>query len=253
MAPSILQLPDTILVNILKRVDTVHCLSRALLAHKCFSNANASCPGIAETIIQRRIHPQLLPLAIANIEASHKTYTRRDLDAVKDLYMGVFENPRRFTDRLKAPNSTNPIPISDLIQIERIDDVIGRIATEYTSEAWRGIMRVRRENKPLTVSETERLRFYRAFYRLKLFFKLCRGDGASDLGFLRSRSFFLLLLHPPWELGQMACVYRRVQRCFVECGKILFAPSIPCNQDGILQKNIGSHIEQELRTYNHTI
>ncbi|KAI1752127.1 hypothetical protein F4782DRAFT_502084 [Xylaria castorea] len=121
----------------------------------------------------------------------------------------------RFTDRLEVPNPTNPIPTSDLIQMGRIHDVIGRIKTMYILEAWRGIERARPGDRTLQVSETESLRFYRAFYRLDLFFKLCRGDGAPGPLFLRSRSCFFLLLHPPWELGQMACAYRHLERCFV--------------------------------------
>ncbi|KAI8947202.1 hypothetical protein F4801DRAFT_605672 [Xylaria longipes] len=181
MPLSITQLPNTVLVDVLKQVNNIYDLSHALLAHKCFKNAFNSYPGIAEALIPRHIHPQLLPLAIANIEASHTTYTPSDIDTVKDLYWDVFENPTRFTDRLKVPNTTNPIPIKDLIQMVRINDVIGQIARKYILEAWEGIMRAKAENEPSWLTRTEWLRLHRAFYRLELFFKLCRGDGANGL------------------------------------------------------------------------
>ncbi|KAI0547862.1 hypothetical protein F4679DRAFT_586148 [Xylaria curta] len=206
MPPSIIQMPRSILVETLKNINNISQLLPTLLAHRCFLDAFTSCPGIAETIIQRQIHPQLLPLAIANIEASHKTYTHRDIDEVKRLYLDVLEKPRRFTDRIDTSNLTNPIPTSDLIQMGRIHGAIGDIVSSFMRDAMRLIIERMMPDKIFQQSESEWLRFHRAFYRLELFFKLCRGDYALDRLFLGSRSCFFLLLHPPWELGQMACL-----------------------------------------------
>ncbi|KAI1739117.1 hypothetical protein F4680DRAFT_449223 [Xylaria scruposa] len=217
MTLSIIQMPRNILVEILKNINNISQLLPTLLAHRCFLDAFTSCPGIAETIIRRQIHPQLLPLAIANIEASHKTYTHRDIDEVKRLYLDVFEKPERFTDRIDASNLTNPMPTSDLIQMGRIYGAIGDIVARFIRDAVKLITRMG-PGRIFRQSESESLRFYRAFYRLELFFNLCRGDDALDRLFLRSRSCFFLLLHPPWELGQMLCVYTYLDWCFTLMG-----------------------------------
>ncbi|TRX94156.1 hypothetical protein FHL15_004924 [Xylaria flabelliformis] len=143
-----------------------------MLAHRCFSDAFASCPGIAETIIRQQIHPQLQPLAIAHIEASHKTYTRRDRDEVKRLYLDVFENPTRFTDRIDTSNLTNPLPTRDLIQMGRVYDVIADNIGAGLVDCAVGLIIDSRPGKIFSQSESEWLRFFRAFYRLELFFKL---------------------------------------------------------------------------------
>ncbi|KAI0186324.1 hypothetical protein EV127DRAFT_174066 [Xylaria flabelliformis] len=221
MTLSIIQLPRTILVIILKSLRNISQLLPTILAHRCFLDAFTSCPGIAETIIQQQIHPQLQPLAIAHIEASHKTYTRRDTDEVKRLYSDVFEKPERFTDRINTSNLTNPLPTRDLIQMGRIYDVIAdNIGVGLVQCAMELIIHSR-PGKIFEQSESEWLRCFRAFYRLELFFKLCRGDGRPGPSFLRSRSCFFLLLHPPWELGQMACVHRFIGWTFSMMGKFL--------------------------------
>ncbi|KAI0436387.1 hypothetical protein F4803DRAFT_542416, partial [Xylaria telfairii] len=208
---------------ILQNFPNIRSLVDALNANISLRHAFDSCPGIAEIAIRRQIDPKLLPLAIANIEASHKTYTHSDIQEVKNLYLDVFENPRRFTDRLQISNNTNPIPMNDLIRMGEIHDNIGRVMRRYMEHAWEVILKKknRTDRGPFEMSSTEELRAYRAFYRLELFFKLCRGDRRPGPKFLHSRSCFFLLLHPPWELGQMACAYRCLERHYMEKSKLL--------------------------------
>ncbi|KAH8159629.1 hypothetical protein CIB48_g8622 [Xylaria polymorpha] len=130
------QLPHMAHVAILQNFDSIRSLVEILDTDVSLRHTFDLCPGIAETVIQRQIHRQLLPLAIANIEASHKTYTLWDIQDVKNLYLDVFENPSRFTDRLKVPDTRNPIPMGDLVRMGDIHSGIGRIMKRYMEQAW---------------------------------------------------------------------------------------------------------------------
>ncbi|KAJ2974228.1 hypothetical protein NUW58_g8726 [Xylaria curta] len=179
-------------------------LVHVLMVGRRFMKVFDSKPGIAEKVIQNQIHPLLLPLAVANMEASRKEYTHQDLDEVKKLYLDVLYNPSHFTDRLKGrPNWEHRFPIKDLIRMGRVYTLIKRLTRKFSSAAWSHLSP---SGEPAKLSEAEEVRFYRAFYRLELFSKLCRGDSVIGDSFLHTRSCFFLLMHAPWERGQMACI-----------------------------------------------
>ncbi|KAI1122234.1 hypothetical protein F5Y10DRAFT_287358 [Nemania abortiva] len=214
------QLTIEVRILILEALDDISSLVPALCAHRCFYDAFKAGKGIAEVIIQRQVHPHLLPLAIAAVEASHSHRGNIvERERIHELCANIDKNPGPFIDRLKArrpgrkPSSSTPIPIPDLIQIGRCHDIIKELAVGYAALAWRRF--VEAPGCPIKLSAAERIRFYRAFWRLELFFMAYRGyDGTNPpIRFLHA--------FPPWEWEQLACVHRWLESWLLRDANVL--------------------------------
>ncbi|KAI1271340.1 hypothetical protein F5Y07DRAFT_404500 [Xylaria sp. FL0933] len=190
MALSFINLPVEIVASILEQLDNIKDLPPVLLTHSCFKDVLEALPGIPEKIIQRQIHPHLLPLAVAHMEASDKSY-------------GV-------DDGLK------PIGMKGLIWIGFFHDLIEGFVDRYVDEAIAKMESLGSLPQERKLSDAEHVRFFSAFYRLELFFKLCAGDGNCSVNFQSSRACQVLRQHPPWERQQMRGVYHRLLRMYYD-------------------------------------
>ncbi|KAI0539616.1 hypothetical protein GGR58DRAFT_228888 [Xylaria digitata] len=210
----IYQLPTRILTDVLEKFDDIEYLPPVLRAHGCFRIAFRSRSGIAERIIQRQIHPRLLPLAVANYEVSRFTFTSEDVEGVVQIYMNVLNDPHRFSLRLRVRSPQRierpshsywviPIGMGDLLQMGRIHNYIRVFVKTYALWACHEITA---SSDPIVLTEAEELRFFVVFYRLELFLKLCEGDRVGGERFGETRTFRVLSLLPPWEQEQLACV-----------------------------------------------
>ncbi|KAI1114955.1 hypothetical protein F5Y14DRAFT_461052 [Nemania sp. NC0429] len=203
-------LPLELAAIILRNLDDICDLTPTLLSHMRFYRAFYEYwprTRIDRIIILKQIDPGLLPVAIANVEASHRTYTDSDdhVREVKGIYDTIFVEPQELIDHLK---DVGAMPTRDLIQMGRIHNYIGHFVQDYSSTAWQKLTWAQR---PVILSAAETLRFYRAFYHLELFFKLCKGDVPTRQSFAETRASHALLHYPPWEWEQLSCAYRHLR------------------------------------------
>ncbi|KAI0432360.1 hypothetical protein F5Y09DRAFT_353648 [Xylaria sp. FL1042] len=111
----------------MEQIDNIKHLPLILLARRCFKNGFDSRLGIAERIIQHQIHPRLLPLAVAHMEASHEFYDR--------------------VDRLKPSVTDKPIGTRRLVQTGSVHDIIQKFMDNYLSLAIKEVKRLQIEPK----------------------------------------------------------------------------------------------------------
>ncbi|KAJ8126764.1 hypothetical protein O1611_g6873 [Lasiodiplodia mahajangana] len=201
------QLSIETVAMILGCLDNIGSLVPTLLASSRFMDAFETVPGIAEKIIQRQVHPHLLPLAIAIIDARHGKYKHRE--EVAKLGHDIWAEPEQFTDRLnphhldQTANHGDVLSTRSLIHIGYYYTFIGKVVDYYALHAWR----IAGAYDAVNLSETERVRFYRAFYLLELYI-LVSKRYAEDGGFIESPAHEFLRALPPWEWEQMACAQR---------------------------------------------
>lgn len=205
---------------VLRSLHDIADLPSILLAHSRLYEAfyaSYDHPRIDKMIVQRQIDRRLLPLAIANIETSHRTYTDDTIQEVRDTYHLIFQDPASFVERFEKNKS---IPTSDLIQMGRIHRFIGKLVHDYSSAAWQ---KIRGSTTAVVLSEAETLRFYRAFYHLELLFRLCKDNKMINMdSFPSSRAALVFAKFTPWELEQLSCVYRHLRERAIDAGKLLF-------------------------------
>lgn len=83
-------------------------------------------------IIQHKLHPHLLPLAVANMDAFHKRYDHEDRLKLDIFYDATIHKPTFFSGRLKDPSMTSAlIRMSHLLQIGCVHDCIDGLAKDY--------------------------------------------------------------------------------------------------------------------------
>lgn len=214
------QLPPEVLAIVLRNLDDAGDLIPIFLAHSCFSRAFYEYypnTRIDKIILRRQIDPRLLPLAIANVEASHRTYPDRDILDVREAYVDIMFTPSTFIERFNKPDV---IPTSDMIRMGRIHNCIGTAVQGYSSAAWREITG---SGAAVKLSDSETLRFYRAFYHLELFFSLCKGEIGMWDSYPQTRSAAAFSMYPPWEWEQLSCVYRYLKSQAADASKPLFS------------------------------
>jgi hypothetical protein len=223
---------------ILERLDNIRYLVPTLLAHRSLNVAfQKRKEGIALEIIQRQINPTFLRYAIANLHAIRFEHLRRDYRGVALLVRTLCFEPKLysfgalihgertlcFEPKLYSFGPLIRVPINDLIRVGHIHELIEGFARHYAESTARHISRhipppISRETYSFDVSENEHTRFCCAFYRLELYFNLCRGDQVNGEGAAGSRSAAFFSHHAPWEVEQMFGAYHYMVRKYMSSG-----------------------------------
>ncbi|KAI0544287.1 hypothetical protein F4679DRAFT_589652 [Xylaria curta] len=193
-------LPCEVIIAVFKQLNRIRFLLSCLLTCRHFYYSYKANPRLAIEIIKQQVGPALLTYSIAAQEASRSPSPHVRLSATK-LLETLRNKPDILIDRLRD------YPLVALVQLGHMHDLVEKYANEFAAEAWRYT------NEPLlqpsdrfpfsdrlSLSPTEQFRFYRAFYRVELYFRLFRDDNTRTL----IDQFFSG--HSPWENEQLACI-----------------------------------------------
>lgn len=240
----ITDLPCELVASILGSLDDIRSLSSALLASRHIYDSFKAIPGIEASIIQRQVTPNLVPYAVAVLEASHLPRSRH-------LITGVVSADRKAVDRLLDELNDQPaelsarlssMPRSQLRRISDMHDLIHALSLSFADEAWGRICGGSSDEAVtgVVLSADEYSRFCRSFYRAELFYSLFRFDGGNadiinPLGFEEIMSLKFFGPSPPWENEQLCCVNEFLESKF---SKGISPSRIHSPTSGILAKKL---------------
>lgn len=229
----ITKLPCEIVNAALLHVGSLQNLSSALLSCRHVHTSFQENPHLAVDILRKQIAPELLPYAVAVMEASHLApRTAPTIHALLDrLNRSVRKEPRKSVE--PATNLLDKVPFARLAQMSQTHDIVHGFVTAFSTRAWERLSQSAspgvkpeedreptRKNSPLSLSLGEHFRFCRAFYRLELYTRLFlqpvddspedgdRGEAADGASFLRA--------FPAWENEAIGCVQEFVELEFAK-------------------------------------
>ncbi|KAI1118976.1 hypothetical protein F5Y14DRAFT_186291 [Nemania sp. NC0429] len=228
--PVITDLPCELIALILRNLDHLRFLPPALVACRYFYTSFKQYRDIEAAILCRHITPALVPHSIAALEVYALPYPY-DKGSVRDLLRGVHYFPSRLVARLPT------MPRDRLRTLARTHDVVHGLATDFAASALASVARnpgsdlsSSSNSSDISLSPTEYYRFCRAFYRLDLFYRLCRDDFWGDVPDARDVldtqiyiGCWILSMYSPWEIEQIISVHEFLTKRLSETGRDAFA------------------------------
>lgn len=197
------ELPCEIIACILEHLGNLSSLLPPLLTCRYIYASYKEHPSLVADTLQRQIGPDLLPYAVAALEASR--LDPRTEPAVHNLLETLYTRPSELTTQLR----TAPLPT--LVEMGRLHDIIHSLVVEFAGNAWTLLVDDEElsVSGDLSLSPTEYFRFGRAFYRAELYFRLFRQDTSISVDFSiteKDKEWFFRR-HPPWENEQLGCAH----------------------------------------------
>ncbi|KAK0377043.1 hypothetical protein CLIM01_05576 [Colletotrichum limetticola] len=207
--PSIADIPCELVSSILRSLDDFETLTSALLACRYIYTSFKQIAGTELAILRRKIGLDLLPYAVASLEASRLKPSPGDDSSIRALLDLLYDNPSQLVAR------TASISSEFLRSMSRKHDWVTALALSYAAEARIHLSSdIAASPEAVDLSPSEYIRFCRAFYRVDLFYLLFGAvgnfNGLSGMGNL------LFHRHPPWVNEQLGCVHDFIEDKFLE-------------------------------------
>ncbi|KAG7084281.1 major facilitator superfamily transporter multidrug resistance [Colletotrichum scovillei] len=214
--PSITDIPCELVASILRSLDDFETLTSFLLACRHIYTSFQQIPGTELAIIRQRIEPDLLPYAVASLDASKLQPSPGDESSFRSLLDLLYDAPSQLVAR------TASMPPELLRSMSRKHDWVTTLALSYAAEAKIHISSdIITSSEAVDLSPSEYFRFCRAFYRVDLFYFLFGAVG--NFHALSGVGNLLLDRHPPWENEQLGCVHDFIETKFLEASINVFA------------------------------
>ncbi|KAK7229997.1 hypothetical protein V2G26_002167 [Clonostachys chloroleuca] len=195
-------LPCEIIAQILENLGHVRALAPARLVCRHFDVSFCeNRTRVLRGLLQTQIHEDLLPYAIA-LEIEKPAIGS---SALTSLIQTIYERPQEIRNRL------GQLSVKKLYSISRTHEAIKTLATEFSQLAW--LFALATPSRPgyslpeASISATENVRIFRAFYRVELFLRLY-GQILPQSEVPRSDGpIWFYGQHNPWECHQILAVY----------------------------------------------
>lgn len=195
-------LPCEIIAQILENLGHVRALAPARLVCRHFDVSFCeNRTRVLRGLLQTQIHEDLLPYAIA-LEIEKPAIGS---SALTSLIQTIYERPQEIRNRL------GQLSVKKLYSISRTHEAIKPLATEFSQLAW--LFALATPSRPgyslpeASISATENVRIFRAFYRVELFLRLY-GQILPQSEVPRSDGpIWFYGQHNPWECHQILAVY----------------------------------------------
>lgn len=169
-------------------------------------------PGTELAILRRLIAPELLPYAVASLEASRLEPSPGDESSIRSLLDLLYDEPSQLVA------TTASMHLKLLRSMSRKHDWVTTLALSYAAGAKIHLSSdITTSPETIDLSPSEYSRFCRAFYRVDLFYVLFGAVG--NFNGLSGTGNLLFHRHPPWENEQLGCVHDFVEAKFLE-GKL---------------------------------
>ncbi|KAH9986481.1 hypothetical protein F4779DRAFT_611798 [Xylariaceae sp. FL0662B] len=204
---SIMKLPYELVFSVLRSLGNIRFLPSSILTCRHFYISFKEHPSIMYDLIQHQIGPQLLPYAVAILEASRIPSPPTDT-SIQALLDALFNEPAKLLASLHL------MPLSTLLKIGYTHDVIENLSADFSLDAWNLLS----QDNPkiatnLVLSPAEYFRFQRAFYRIELFLRLFGSKQGKSSEISPQNGYNKLLSqHSPWENEQLGCVHDYLEK-----------------------------------------
>lgn len=205
-------IPCELVSSILRRLDDFETLTSALLTCHHIYSSFMQIPGTELAILRRKIAPELLPYAVASLEASRLEPSPGDESSIRSLLDLLYDEPSQLVA------TTASMHLELLRSMSRKHDWVTTLALSYAAGAKIHLSSdITTSPETIDLSPSEYSRFCRAFYRVDLFYVLFGAVG--NFNGLSGTGNLLFHRHPPWENEQLGCVHDFVEAKFLE-GKL---------------------------------
>ncbi|KXH37414.1 hypothetical protein CSIM01_06182 [Colletotrichum simmondsii] len=185
----ITNLPCEIVAEILGQLDKVEDLKAPLLSSRLFHDAYTQRSRLAQQIVRKQIPRQLLPYAVALIYAPRARALEFTFNALnltpEDADTLIFSSTCEGAVASTRDFQTFSLP--QLMAMEATHELIADFASHFAEKAWTAIsdttndtMSTKSMPSHLDLSQKERLRFCRCFYRVELYHGLFTGYAYDE-------------------------------------------------------------------------
>ncbi|KAI1632894.1 hypothetical protein F4809DRAFT_56899 [Biscogniauxia mediterranea] len=202
MAP-ILRLPLELVASILCELDDIRFLPAAILTCRHFYLSFREHANIKNEVLQNQVGHQLLPYAVATLEAHRMPYPRQSLLSI------LHHEP----EPAAMAASLRLMPLPSLLEIGQMHDIVQNLATDFSTDAWNlldeGDQTCRGE---LALSPAETLRLQRAFYIVELCLAFFKSEDRLTGNPQEIRLTRYLSKHSPWENEQLGCIHDYLEK-----------------------------------------
>ena len=203
----ITDLPCELIASFLRSLDSIDSLLPSLLTCRPFYMAFKQHPDIIPGIIKQQIPPALLPYSVTVLEASRLPHPLTEA-SIQELVGAVYDEPAKLVARVQT------MAIPDLKEMGRTHDVIQTLVTDFATDAWAFLSP---GNSDIVLLPTESYCFFRAFYRLELFFSLFRGwNQLNGSGAGNIENKLLLSKYKYVEKEQLMCAHDFLEKRLVQ-------------------------------------
>ncbi|PYH92300.1 hypothetical protein BO71DRAFT_485536 [Aspergillus ellipticus CBS 707.79] len=200
------QLPMDLIQVILASIPDISSLKSAILTEKHLYTAFLGDEKlITQTVLRNQIGKEMLHDALAAMLSFG--YKNASMQQKLDFSVNCIARRRRAFDFLM------PCKLSQALPLAQFHDTIGVLRTDFTKEilSYHPVLQEYDEDPPLRpLSETERDRITRVFYRFQIFINLYNERALFPL----ARQY--LQYFPPWEVEQAVCIHTYVSRVVKE-------------------------------------
>ncbi|KAK1455963.1 hypothetical protein CCUS01_10323 [Colletotrichum cuscutae] len=193
--PSIADIACELVSSILRSLDDFETLTSALLVCRHIYTSFKQIAGTELAILRRKIGLNLLPYAVASLEASRLKPSPGDDSSIRALLDLLYDNPSQLAAR------TTSISSELLRSMLRKHDWVTTLALSYAAEAKIHLSSdIAASPEAVDLSPSEYIRFCCAFYLVDLFYLLFGAvgnfDGLSGTGNFSSTDIRLIYIWP---------------------------------------------------------
>ncbi|KAK1506470.1 uncharacterized protein CCOS01_16522 [Colletotrichum costaricense] len=211
--PSIADIPCELVSSILRSLDDFETLTSALLVCRHIYSSFKQIAGTELAILRRKIGIDLLPYAVASLEASRLKPSPGDDGSIRALLDLLYDDPSQLVAR------TASIPSELLRSMLRKHDWVTTLAPSYAAEAKIHLSSdIAASPEAVDLSPSEYIRFCRAFYRVDLFYLLFGAVG--NFNGLSGTGNLLFHRHPSWVTNNLAAYMTSLRRSFLKVTSI---------------------------------
>ncbi|KAI1490890.1 hypothetical protein F5X96DRAFT_512761 [Biscogniauxia mediterranea] len=230
MAP-ILKLPLELVASILCELDDIRFLPAAILTCRHFYSSFREHPNIKNEVLQHQVGSQLLPYAVATLEAHHMPYPIQSLLSTL--------NHEREPAAMAA--SLRMMPLPSLLEIGQMHDIVQNLATDFSTDAWNllaeGDQTCRGE---LVLSPAETLRLQRAFYIAELCLTVFKSEDILTGNPQEMLLMCYLSMHAPWENEQLGCIRDYLEKRICQASVNVLSHGLEFGELSIDYLNLGN-------------
>lgn len=200
----ITDLPNEVIGNILRNLESLEELGHAILACRHFYHTFTLYKDIPGTVLASTWEPELLPLAVAT-ELVGELQQPRTGDAVRNFVDSFVYEPEHALRAMKR------MDVSSLLSMCETQSAVTDLAFDMAGDAFKNFdfwdYAVAWEEGGVRLSPAEATRFCRAMYRTQIYFKAFTDEASVKEG-----QRWLLTSFAMFEIEQIACVYDYLER-----------------------------------------
>lgn len=191
--PTLADLPVEVLADILSRIDKPQIFLSVGLSCKHIYSATRLFRADIQIFINA-VHHDLVPLAVAAVQAQDELHRWPPTESMKALFEAMYDNPDVLIAQFR---------VLDTMKVRymwKTHYLIESLGAEYANKAWENVnTMLGREHKTPVLSEAERFRIHRAFYRAEIFHLAFRDEIVNPSHFLT----YYMTRQTAWENEQM--------------------------------------------------